>query len=56
MICELLFIPNEALYAFIQEQDREVLDQVQRLLVDQKLYRDDNLTLSRLARRAAMKR
>jgi AraC-like DNA-binding protein len=36
------------------EQDREILDKVQRLLVDQKLYRDDNLTLSRLARRAGV--
>lgn len=36
------------------EQDREVLDQIQRLLVEQKLFRDDNLTLSRLARRAGV--
>ncbi|WP_348271280.1 AraC family transcriptional regulator [Aminobacter sp. DSM 101952] len=36
------------------EQDREILDRVQRLLVDQKLYRDDNLTLSRLARRVGV--
>ncbi|ODT07258.1 MAG: AraC family transcriptional regulator [Mesorhizobium sp. SCN 65-20] len=36
------------------EQDREVLDQIQRLFVEQKLYRDDNLTLSRLARRAGV--
>ncbi|PRD43861.1 AraC family transcriptional regulator [Phyllobacterium phragmitis] len=35
-------------------QDREVLDRISRLLVDQKLSRDENLTLSRLARRAGI--
>lgn len=35
-------------------QDREVLDQLDRLLADQKLCRDENLTLSRLARRAGV--
>ena len=36
------------------EQDREILDQVKHLLVEQKLFRDENLTLSRLARRAGV--
>jgi AraC-like DNA-binding protein len=35
-------------------QDREVLNRINRLLVDQKLSRDENLTLSRLARRAGV--
>ena len=35
-------------------QDREILDRVRTLLVEQKLARDDNLTLSRLARRAGV--
>jgi AraC-like DNA-binding protein len=35
-------------------QDRDVLDRVDRLLVDQKLFRDENLSLSRLARRAGV--
>jgi AraC-like DNA-binding protein len=35
-------------------QDREVLERVDRLLADQKLSRDENLTLSRLARRAGV--
>ncbi len=35
-------------------QDREVLERVDRLLKDQKLSRDENLTLSRLARRAGV--
>ncbi|WP_192364495.1 helix-turn-helix domain-containing protein [Mesorhizobium mediterraneum] len=35
-------------------QDREVLDRINRLLVDQKLSHDENLTLSRLARRAGV--
>jgi AraC-like DNA-binding protein len=35
-------------------QDREVLDRIDHLLVDQKLSRDENLTLSRLARRAGV--
>lgn len=34
--------------------DREVLDRVQALVVGQKLYRDENLTLARLARRAGI--
>ncbi len=36
------------------EQDRDVLNRVERLLADHKLYLDDNLTLSRLARRAGL--
>ena len=36
------------------EKDRDVLERVDRLLVEQKLFRDENLTLSRLARRAGM--
>ena len=35
-------------------QDREILDRVRLLLVDQKLSFDENLTLSRLARRAGV--
>ncbi|WP_245451613.1 helix-turn-helix domain-containing protein [Mesorhizobium waimense] len=35
-------------------QDREALDRIRNLLVDQKLSRDENLTLSRLARRAGV--
>lgn len=35
-------------------QDREILDRVDQLLVSQKLARDENLTLSRLARRAGL--
>jgi hypothetical protein len=35
-------------------QDREVLDRIRNLLVEQKLARDENLTLSRLARRAGV--
>jgi AraC-like DNA-binding protein len=35
-------------------QDREVLDRVRKLLVEQKLARDENLTLSRLARRVGV--
>ncbi|WP_217571409.1 AraC family transcriptional regulator [Mesorhizobium sp. GbtcB19] len=35
-------------------QDREVLDRVRTLLAEQKLARDENLTLSRLARRAGV--
>ncbi|PYE89749.1 helix-turn-helix domain-containing protein [Phyllobacterium leguminum] len=35
-------------------QDREVLDRVNRLLTEQSLFRDENLTLSRLARRAGL--
>ena len=36
------------------EQDREILGRVDRLLVEQKLFRDENLTLARLARRAGV--
>ncbi len=36
------------------EQDREILARVDRLLNEQKLYRDDNLTLARLARRIGL--
>ncbi len=35
-------------------QDREVLDRVDRLLNEHRLFLDENLTLSRLARRASM--
>lgn len=35
-------------------QDREILERVDRLLTEQKLSRDENLTLSRLARRAGV--
>jgi AraC-like DNA-binding protein len=35
-------------------QDREILDHIHDLLVGQKLARDENLTLSRLARRARL--
>lgn len=35
-------------------QDREILDRINHLLVDQKLSHDENLTLSRLARRAGV--
>ena len=35
-------------------QDREILGRVDRLLVEQKLFRDENLTLARLARRAGV--
>ncbi|MBD9624308.1 helix-turn-helix transcriptional regulator [Ensifer sp. ENS06] len=35
-------------------QDREILDRIDQLLVSQKLARDENLTLSRLARRAGL--
>lgn len=34
--------------------DREMLDRVEALLVEKKLYRDQNLTLARLARRAGI--
>lgn len=37
-----------------EAQDREVLDRVDRLLNEHKLFLDENLTLSRLARRAGM--
>jgi AraC-like DNA-binding protein len=37
--------------ATLAARDREILDRLDRLLNDQKLFRDDNLTLSRLARR-----
>lgn len=36
------------------EQDRDVLDRVDRLLNQQRLFLDENLTLSRLARRAGI--
>lgn len=36
------------------EQDRDILARVDRLLVQQKLFRDDNLTLARLGRRASL--
>lgn len=35
-------------------QDREILNRINRLLADQKLSHDENLTLSRLARRAGV--
>jgi AraC-like DNA-binding protein len=39
---------------FEMPQDREILDQLDRLLAGQKLSRDENLTLSRLARRVGV--
>lgn len=36
------------------ERDRDVLERVDRLLKEQKLFRDDSLTLARLARRAGV--
>ena len=36
------------------DQDRDVLDRIEQLLVARKLFRDENLTLSRLARRAGV--
>ena len=36
------------------ERDRDVLARIDRLLADQKLFRDDTLTLGRLARRAGV--
>lgn len=38
----------------LAEKDREVLERVDRLLAEQRLFRDDNLTLARLARRAGV--
>jgi AraC-like DNA-binding protein len=35
-------------------QDRDILERVERLLAEQKLFLDENLTLSRLARRAGL--
>ncbi|APG94141.1 AraC family transcriptional regulator (plasmid) [Sinorhizobium americanum] len=35
-------------------KDREVLDRIDHLLIEQRLSRDENLTLSRLARRAGV--
>ncbi|AZO10091.1 MULTISPECIES: AraC family transcriptional regulator [unclassified Mesorhizobium] len=46
--------PIETEAASIAAQDREVLDRIDKLLVEQKLSRDENLTLSRLARRAGV--
>ncbi|GGA84437.1 AraC family transcriptional regulator [Brucella endophytica] len=40
--------------AAIAAQDQDVLDRVDRLMTEQKLFRDENLTLSRLARRAGV--
>ncbi|OCO99894.1 MULTISPECIES: AraC family transcriptional regulator [unclassified Ensifer] len=37
-----------------EPQDREILDRIDHLLVSEKLARDENLTLSRLARRAGL--
>ena len=38
----------------ISSEARDVLERVDRLLKEQKLFRDDNLTLARLARRAGV--
>lgn len=38
----------------MSERDRDVLERIDRLLADQKLFRDENLTLARLARRAGV--
>lgn len=48
-------VSNENIHAVpTAAQDREVLATVDRLLLDQKLFRDDNLTLTRLSRRASL--
>ena len=48
-------VPADAAQApSMVDQDREILGRVDRLLVEQKLFRDENLTLSRLARRAGV--
>jgi len=48
-------VPADAAQApSMVDHDREILSRVDRLLVEQKLFRDDNLTLSRLARRAGV--
>lgn len=47
-------VPDAAEAASTEAQDREILDRVDRLMADQKLFRDENLTLSRLARRAGV--
>ncbi|WFP63278.1 AraC family transcriptional regulator [Mesorhizobium sp. WSM4904] len=44
----------EAAATYATAQDRQVLDRIHKLLVEQKLSRDENLTLSRLARRAGV--
>lgn len=36
------------------ERDRDVMERIDRLLSEQKLFRDENLTLARLARRASV--
>jgi AraC-like DNA-binding protein len=38
----------------VEERDRDVLERVDRLLATQNLFRDENLTLARLARRAGV--
>lgn len=45
---------QEAVQTASPEQDREILDRVETLLAGQKLFLDENLTLSRLARRAGV--
>ena len=46
--------PDTAEDASIAAQDRDILQRLDGLLNEQKLFRDDNLTLSRLARRAGV--
>ncbi|MEQ1953735.1 AraC family transcriptional regulator [Mesorhizobium sp. CN2-181] len=43
--------PEAADHAALTAQDREILDRLDGLIIEQKLFRDDNLTLARLARR-----
>lgn len=44
-------VQDTAENASLAAQDREILDRLDRLMAEQKLFRDDNLTLARLARR-----
>ena len=46
--------PDTAEDASIAAQDREILDRLDSLMAEKKLFRDENLTLSRLARRAGV--
>ncbi|WP_245262629.1 AraC family transcriptional regulator [Ensifer sp. BR816] len=46
--------PNIDEAASLAAKDRDVLDRIEHLLVEQQLALDDNLTLSRLARRAGL--
>lgn len=46
--------PNAHQASSLAAKDREILDRIDHLLVEQRLSRDENLTLSRLARRAGV--